>query len=298
MLPVLEHGRNTSRFVTTCRMTPACQSHSHCDQMSTEVRAAVFANMTSKVSGWHQQREVCKLPCVCTKFRDVINQYANFTTRVRLPYALDIQHVPGLMQFIWKQSGKVADLKMYSENIWLEALLGAMLLQQVPLNSVSCRTPEKALHLLAAFKTITKCSIQDQPAGLSLQPMQALPNLADLTLWSGDFTAFEAAGQHLTCLKVRDCKVAAFRDCECVSSLLHLQLESSHISFHMLGLSACSHLISLTAFRSSVYTMDAVENFSFADEDHYVPESLTNLTALSSLSFACCVKDKSVRLVG
>ena len=132
---------------------------------------------------------------------------------------------------------------------------------------------------------------------MSLQPLKALPHLISLDLAKGQFTHVDAAAQHLTSLNLRDCKARCSEDCLCVTSLRHLHCRHSNLRrFHQQGLPACSQLESLVCESSNIRAVDGAESILFGGPDHFVPLSISALTALTSLSFCCDAEDTSIEL--
>ena len=130
-----------------------------------------------------------------------------------------------------------------------------------------------------------------------LAAFKALPHLISLDLTKGQFTHVDAAAQHLTSLNLTDCKARCFEDCLCVTSLRHLDCRHSNLQrFHQQGLPACSQLESLVCEASNIHAVDGAESVLFGGPDHFVPLSMSALTALSSLLFCCDAKDTSIEL--
>lgn len=103
---------------------------------------------------------------------------------------------------------------------------------------------EPAIHVLSAFKALTKCQLQAPDAQpFSIKALHALPQLRHLELQDGTFCAVNAA-QHLTSLKLWQCQAFCSQSCPCVTSLLQLSVgkESCLADFHAKGVCACSVL--------------------------------------------------------
>ena len=217
--------------------------------------------------------------------------------RLFLNKAVAGSHVPHLLGFISRQSGSMRDLTVALGYPWVELVLAILLTHHAPISRVSGLVPAKALHLLAALKTLTHCRLQGQHEAMCLKPLRFLPNLISLDLAVGNFIHVEAAAQHLTRLNLVDCEAICFQDCPCVTSLKQLMcLRSNFFRFHQQGLPACSQLMSLVCDSSNVRAVDAAESVIFGGPDQCVPLSISALTALSSLSFTCDTEFGAVEL--
>ena len=276
------------------------QSQSQWDQLPCEVWGVIFAQLPFRPGVYKLQQIFCKLPLVCSKFHNIMSGQPNMCSRLLLYEALDGTHVPHLLGFTKRHSGSMRELSVSSveQYPWLELVLATLLTHQAPISRVYGHIPNKAMPLLAALKTLVHCHLHGrQGVRMSLQPLASLPNLTSLNLEEAHLTVVDAAAQHLTRLALVDCTASCFEDCLCVTSLRQLYCYHSNLSrFHQEGLPACLQLQSLACDSSNIHAADAAESVLFGGPDHCVPLSISALTALTSLSFACDAEVRSVEL--
>ena len=281
------------------RMTRASdQPQSHWEQLSSEIWRVIFAQLPARPGLYRLQHTFCELPLVCSKFHKILSGQPDMCPDLFLFRPVADGQVPHLLDFIRRHSGSMNELDVLYGYPWVELVLATLLTHQAPISRVAVDIPGRALHLLAAMKTLTHCSLYGrQEASMTLQPLKGLPNLISLELEIGQFTHVDHAAQHLTRLALVDCKASCSEDCLCVTSLRQLSCLNSNLSrFHEDGLPACSQLQSLVCDSSNIHAVDAAESVLFGGPCHCVPLSMSALTALSSLSFTCEAEIRSVEL--
>ena len=281
------------------RMTRTCgQPQSHWEQLSPELWRVIFAQLPARPGLFVLQQTFSKLPLVCSKFRNILSGQPDMCSRLFLNKAVAGSHVPHLLGFARRHAGAMSDLDVSFGYPCVELVLAILLTHQAPISRVTGLIPGKALHLLAALKTLTHCHLEGQyEASMCLQPLKSLPDLISLDLAVGQYTMLDAAAQHLTRLKLVDCEAICVEDCLCVTSLRQLYCSHSNLAwFHQEGLPACSQLESLVCESSNIHTVNAAESVLFGGPDHCVSASMSALTALSSLSFTCDTEVGSVDL--
>ena len=162
---------------------------------------------------------------------------------------------------------------------------------RVSLTSVAVRIDQQFMHMVAAFKTLTKCTLNScSTSSLSLEALRSLPSLTGLVLERSTFTHVEAAAVHLTMLKLYQSQAVCSHNCTCVTSLVQLQLSASVLErFHDKGVAACTRLKHINMMFSSVQAVDPAESFSaeYNDNTFAAPASLTTLKNLTSVTLSC-----------
>lgn len=184
---------------------------------------------------------------------------------------------------------QVKHLDVAYDSPWREMALMALQSPRACLEKVHFHdnVPEAALLLLSTFQSIKQCVLHSSTAELDLQPLLALPQLADLDLQKGYYLHLEAAA-HLTALSLDNATAFCTQDSCCVTSLVHLKLSSSGVThFHHSNVAACSRLRSLSLRKAYTGAIDDEEVYSFGDEEVRIPSGLSALTALTSLRLHC-----------
>ena len=155
-------------------MTRTCsQPQSQWEQLSSEIWGVIFARLTTWPGFYRPQKTLCRLPLVCSKFHNILPGQPNMCSCLFLKKAVDGSHVPHLLGFVRRHSGSMSDLTVSLGCPWVELVLATLLTHHTPINRVCGHIPGQALHLLAALKTVTHCSLWGrQEAPMSLQPLK------------------------------------------------------------------------------------------------------------------------------
>ena len=263
------------------RLSQDLRPHSRWDQLSPELWRRIFAVLAA--SARLQQREICKLPLICTSFQDILAQLPHPCKSLRVSHKIDISQLPHLFSWIQRYA---ASLEVLDGSHWTQVVLSVLLSHACPLLTMSVSVLHHDICLIAGFKTLKKltmCGRSTRKHVIDLQPLRSLPNLDSLHLQknNGHYSNLDAIG--LTQLTLSDCHVICSQNCEFATSLRELHvLQAKLLQFHEQGVAACSALQHLD-IEGIVGASNQVCSLSFDGEHYTVPENLTLLTALVSL---------------
>lgn len=230
-------------------MTQATELVSEWEQLPLGLWSMIFSRLADTASFWDGSREVHKLLQVCRVFRNIFTLYPHLHSSIRLRSGPAVCNLPELLHWIRRHSLTVRQY-IHDNSPWSEIILSALLSHEAPVVKVVSSCSLGAIHLLAAFKTLTHCTLKNERQDwFSLKPLQALPSLNSLYLQGGDFvnerspaslyTDLDAAAKHLTYLRLHNCNVKCTSNLVCVTSLLELSLAGANLlQFHDHGLAA------------------------------------------------------------
>ena len=202
------------------------------------------------------------LRTVCQTFNKVFADHGDLNTLITVHKNTPGHHLLSLVAWLQRHQAHVKRLSVWQGSPWLESTLTALqsphsCLRNVYFDEV---VPETAMSLLSAFQSITECTLCSSAQALSLQALSALPQLVNLKLKQGSFSHLEVAAQ---CL-----------------SLSYAEL----VTFCRSNVSACLCLQSLVLKNAFIWGMKGFGLLDDGDDEFIVPDGLSALTELTSLT--------------
>ena len=230
---------------------------------------------------------------VCKTFHQVFQTHSQLHTTVYLGPETEGSSSVSLFKWLCRHRSSIQNLIAAFDSTWLEAVLA--LLIDAPVTTIylaHVRAP--ALAILTQFKFVTTCVItgsKDANFGLALG---AFTNLTSLRLEDGAFQDFESA-VNLTSLTLQECVATCSKACDCVTSLLELQLVGSSLYLYQQGLCAFSCLQYLRCVGGLVVGNTDADSL-WLNKVPNLPLDLSVLTALTKLDLQIAPGDGTGRI--
>lgn len=245
---------------------------------------------------WALQKRHRGLQLVCKVFRNVFIAYPVFSEAIALAGARQTS-LPSLLSWLGNHSSSVRTLASGASgaggSAWhLEMVLASLVAPAPALHTlIASGASPRAMAVLPVFTSLQQCDLTAPHHGtdalLDLSPLQALPSLETLKLQRGEFCNLHAL-PYLTLLRVAESSVESQQNTLFARSLRELCVVHSRIEgFHVSGVCACMVLDRLDILNSKIGALQGHHNVAFdvrVNHSFQVPESMTSLTSLSSLS--------------
>lgn len=276
-------------------------------QLSSELWGCIFA-IVEKDSIAHYEdifraatpwNWLSTLQRVCKRFQSVYKEQPLLYSSLLLLSQPEVSRSSYLLKRLDRCRGGLQILAIACGSPWLEVVLTALQLQKSALRLADVWHANTAsLYLLSTFQTLSECKLQAPDSEVvSLQALEVLPHLTTLTLEDGHFAHVHVFAQ-LTSLRLNyKAEVTCSQNCECVTSLLHLDVIRSQLKrFHTRGVSACCNLQTLKCIHGQVSAVSPEEDFQWDETRVNIGSSLTALTALTMLEIGVHNLDVDVDL--
>ena len=258
-----------------------------------ELRSACYTyrEELSLQEGYHQLHS---MRLVCKKFDTVFKEHPELSARLFLGAPSSAKAFMSLLEWLQRDSTVVQELVANCGIARLEATLsGAIVAANKPFQSLKRamvhKVSDSAATMLALCTNLTSCHFGDFYI-LDLEPLQALPNLSELSLHTG----FRADGvgklAKLTDLELDYVNIDCDGTAEFVHSLKRLSVSGCTIErLHDLGIAACSGLQRLSLIQccipalSDQYALDMTVHNDAPPHPLSLTRHLSDLMQLTSL---------------
>lgn len=230
------------------------------------------------------------LKLVCKKFRTIFQQHPELSACLLLGSTFSAKALMSLLERLQHDSTIVTTFIASRGDSYKDAALaGAITASNRPLRSLSVASLQgsidSATSRLALSQNLTRCDFM-QFSHLDLEPLQALPNLSDLTLRHGSQALGVGKFAKLTTLILR---AAGVVDCSgrahFVYDLKRLSVSDSTVKgLHELGVTACSGLQHLRLDACDILApLDQYAVNIYFDGPHALTMHISSLTQLTNL---------------
>ena len=229
------------------------------------------------------QRSFLQLQLVCRKFRAVFKTHPGIASAVVLDQELADSDWSSFFAWTRGRTASIDTLITNCSRSQLNIALAGLGGQQVALKTAVLRQCSVcSIHLLSSFSTLKSCALSSV-SNVNLSPLEMLPALCCLELYSGSFHCTKLPPSLLT-LSIDDSSCHIFAVGSCLEKLQQLTVSASQLCLVPTGIAACTALQSLHCL-SSVIRSDEAECRLVTGQDFafHLPAVLSSLTCLTKV---------------